>query len=211
VAMEVHWNCTAIGISSERFKSRRRSKGSVSHIATTRQLEGAGRHSCPGGGVERLWRAIGTAKPFGKRLSVSRGNVETAPYQRVSVAHCDHTTAGRRRIHFWTRRLRRASKDVHGSRQVARTALQLCKMRDGVLASSLGHCRTLRPKDTGKAPDAILDSEALEGVFGGPLEYRSRLDGVYDVEEARWSRSHSKGSRSPSATIRQLEGARRHS
>jgi hypothetical protein len=42
------------------------------------------------------------------------------------------------------------------------------------------------------------------------LEYRSRLDWVGDVEEARWSWRHSKGSVSPSATIRQLEGARRH-
>ena len=182
MAMEVHWNRTAIRISSQRFKrhhgvgafpkgqcrtlrphdswkapddiialevswsgfggpleqrsdwesvltfqeaprSRRLSKGSVSHIATTRQLEGAGRHYCPGGFVERLWRSIGTAKRLGKRLSVSSGNVASAPHQRVRVAHCDHTTAGRRRTHFWTRRLRTASQEVHGSRQDVRKAV----------------------------------------------------------------------------------------
>ena len=182
----------------------------MSHIATTRQLEGAGRHSCPGGFVERLWRSIGTAKPLGKRLRVSRGNVESAPHQRVSVAHCDHTTAGGRRTHFWTRRRRRASLEVHRSLQDIRKALQLCKRQDEVGASPKGQRHLVRPHDSWKAPDAILDREALESVFGGPLEYRSRLDCVGDVEEARWSRRHSKGSESPSATIRHLEGARRH-
>ena len=58
---------------------------------------------------------------------------------------------------------------------------------------------------------AILEREALENSFGDPLESPSRSESFRDVEEARWSWRHSKGSVSPSATIRQLEGARRHS
>ena len=65
--------------------SRRLTKGSVSHIATTRQLEGAGPISGPGGVGERHWRYTGVSKTFGKRYSFASGKMKSAPHQRVSV------------------------------------------------------------------------------------------------------------------------------
>ena len=59
--------------------------------------------------------------------------------------------------------------------------------------------------------DAISDREALESFHGVPASCSSLLESVGELEEAGWSWRHSKGSVSPSVTIRQLEGARRHS
>ena len=80
--------------------TRRLSKGSWSHTATIRQLEGAGPIYGPGGVGERHWRYTGVDKTFGKRYSFASGKMKSAPHQRVSVAQCDHTTAGRRRTYF---------------------------------------------------------------------------------------------------------------
>ena len=80
------------------------------------------------------------------------------------------------------------------------------KRKDGVGATPKGSVA-----DSWRAPDAILDGEALESGFRGPLESASNLESVRAVQEARWSRRRSKGSASPIATKRQLEGARRHS
>jgi len=64
---------------------------------------------------------------------------------------------------------REASEDVTG---VDKT---LGKRSRGVVGKmepdvALGHWRTWRLKDTGRAADDILDSEALEGAFGGLLK-----------------------------------------
>ena len=44
-------------------------------------------------------RSIGGEKAFGRRSSVSRKKMESVPLQRVSVAQCDHTSAGGHRPH----------------------------------------------------------------------------------------------------------------
>ena len=59
--------------------------------------------------------------------------------------------------------------------------------------------------------DAILDLDALESGFFDPLKQQYKMESVRGYQESRWSRSRSKGSVSHTSTIRQLEGARRHS
>ena len=134
-----------------------------------RQLEGAGSHSCPEGPRERLRTSIGSEKPWVKRLSVSSGNVASAPHQRVRVAHCDHSTAGRRQTTFLTRQLWRASKEVHWKRQTIGKSAWRLTMQKGVGAYPKGHGRTRRLHDSGKAPDSILDQETSEhlGRYNG--------------------------------------------
>jgi hypothetical protein len=88
--------------------------------------------------------------------------MESAPLQRVSVARCDHSSAGGRQTPFLTRRLRKASLEVHWSRQVVRKAFERLKRQDGVGASPKGQCRPVRPYDSWRVPDAILDRESLE-------------------------------------------------
>jgi hypothetical protein len=147
--------------------SRRLSKGSWSHTATTRQLEGAGCNPCPGGFGDRLWRYTGVSKTFGKRSNFSRGKMGSAPLQRVSV-QCDHTTAGGRRTPFLTGRLWTAASEVHRSRQAIWKAFERFKRQKRTGATPKGQRRPVRPYDSWRAPDAILDREALESGFGGP-------------------------------------------
>ena len=95
-----HWN--SVREVPEATWSRRLSKGSVSHIATTRQLEGAGPISGQGGFGQRHRRSTGVDKTLGKRYSFARGKMESEPRHWVTVAHCDHKTLGRRQTPFLT-------------------------------------------------------------------------------------------------------------
>jgi len=115
-----HWN--SLREVQDATWSRRLSKGSVSHIAITRQLEGARRHYSPGSLVERPWRSIGTAKPLGNRLKDSGANLESAPLQRVSVAQSDQRQLEGAGSHFLPRRSRRAAFDTHWTRKAMELA-----------------------------------------------------------------------------------------
>ena len=121
------------------------------------------------------------------------------------------TTDGRRRKPFLPGRSRRAALEVHWNREAIGIASERFKRQHGVGASPKGQCRTLRPDDSWKAPEASLARKVSESGFGGPLEQRSHWGSVIAFQEETWSRRLSKGSASHIATIRQLEGARRHS
>jgi len=142
-------------------------KGSGSHIATTRQQEGARPNFRSESFGERQRKSIGNEKPLGNRLGGSRCNRASAPLQRIMVAHCDYSKTGGRWTQSLTMKLRRASLEVQWSRQGMRKACQKVKRQDGVGESPRGQCRTLRPYDSWKAPDDISDQEASENVKGG--------------------------------------------
>jgi hypothetical protein len=224
VAMEVHWNRTAIRISSQRFKRhhgvgafpkgqcrtlrphdswkapddiialevswsgfggpleqrsdwesvlafqvatwrRHLTKGSGSHIATTRQLEGAGPISGQGGFGQRHRRSTGVDKTLGKRYSFARGKMESEPRHWVTVAHCDHKTLGRRQTPFLTGWLWKASLEVHWNSQAIWKAFEQFKRQDGVGAAPKGQRRTLRPYDSWKAPTPFWTERLWKAAF----------------------------------------------
>ena len=117
-----HWNI--VSAIQEAPWSRRLSKGSVSHIATTRQLEGAGPIAGPGGFGERQRVSTGVNKTEGQRFSLARGKMESEPRHWVTVADGDLKTLGGRRTTFLTRRLWKASLVVHWSTEDGWTALE---------------------------------------------------------------------------------------
>ena len=69
---------------------------------------------------------------------------------------------------FSTGRLWKAALEVDRSRQAIWKAFQRFKRQKRTGASTKGQRRTLRLYDSWRAPDAILDREALESGFGGP-------------------------------------------
>jgi len=132
--------------------------------------------------------------------------MESAPLQRVTVAQCDHTTAGGRQTPFLTRRHLKASLEFKTPTQGIWKASESLKRLDVVCATSIGHPRPVRPYDSWRASDAISDPQTLESVPGVQVVCPCHSEGVGKLEEAGWSRRHSKGSPWPSAIIRQLEG-----
>jgi len=59
--------------------------------------------------------------------------------------------------------------------------------------------------------EANADRESLESGSGSPYAFPIHLESVGGYEEAGWTRGISKGTASPRANIRLLEGARSHS
>ena len=109
----------SVGVFKEAKGSWCHYKRSESPSATIRKLAGydaiLDREALQGG-------FGGPLEPLGKRPSVARGKMESAPLQKVSVAHCDHTTAGRRQMPFLAGRLWKASLEVRRSHQAIRKA-----------------------------------------------------------------------------------------
>ena len=104
--------------------------------------------------------------------------MESAPLQRVSVAQCDHTTAGGRQTPYLTRSSWKAYLEFKIPAQIFWKALGKLKRQDGVGASPKGQCRLVRPYDSWRAPDAISDPEGLKSFPGVPASYPSLLEGV---------------------------------
>jgi hypothetical protein len=122
--LEYRSRLDGVGDVEEARWSRRLTKGSGSHIATTRQLEGAGHISGPGGFGERQRMSTGVNKTEGQRFSLARGKMESEPRHWVTVAHGDLKTLGGRRTTFLTRRLWKASLVVHWSTEDGWMALE---------------------------------------------------------------------------------------
>jgi len=113
--------------------------------------------------------------------------MESAPLQRVSVAQCDHTTAGGRQTPHLTRRSWKAYLEFKIPAQIFWKALGKLKRQDGVGASPKGQCRLVRPYDSWRAPDAILTRRSWKAslelqrriqVFWKALGNLLRQDGV---------------------------------
>ena len=98
------------------------------------------------------------------------------------------TTAGGHRRHSGTGGFLKVAVTIHWRRKTIGDALECLKRQDGEKGDSkmsASHSATIRQRES---YDAILDREALQGGFCGPLEQRSRLESVLAFQEARWSR-----------------------
>jgi hypothetical protein len=127
-----------------------------------RQLEGAGSHLRLGGRGARQRRYTRVDKTLRLRPGVASGKMEPASLQWATVAPGDLKTPERRQTPFSRGKLRRTSQEsTRRSESVLAFQAARCS-----LTSSLGHRRTWRPQDTGKAPDAVLTREASENVTG---------------------------------------------
>jgi len=214
---EVHWKRQTIGKSAWRLTMQKGVGASPKGQRRPERPTTAGRFRKPflsGRSRRAAWDIIWSREAIGIASGQVKRKMESVPLQRVRVAHCDHSTAGRRRTQSLTRKLRRASLEVQWSRQGMRKAFKMVKRQDGVGASPKGQGRPVRPYNSWKAPDDISDQEPLESNKRGPYESARRSESILEgLEglEARRSLSIFTGSLSHMATTRHREGARRRS
>jgi len=200
----------SIGAQEARW-SRCHSKGSVSPSATIRQLADTDAINGPGGFGKRHLLSIGGEQPFGKRPSRFKRKDGVGATPKGQCRPVRPYDSWRTPTTFWNGRLLKCgsrvileAKDYSGCVRVFKEARwSWCHSKRSASTSA-----TIRQLE---GYDAILDREALQGGFGGPLETHNHWESALAFQEARWGRRLSKGSVSHNATIRQLEGARRHS
>jgi hypothetical protein len=213
--MDVHWRREAIGIAAKRLRMQHGVGASPKGQRRPERPTTAGRRRkpfLPGRSRRAALDIHWSREAIGIASEQFKSNMESAPLQRVMVAHCDYTTAGRRRTQSLTRNLRRASLEVQWSRQGMRKAFKMVKRQDGVGASPKDQGRPVRPYDSWKAPDDISDQDASESNKRGPHESARRSESFLEGLEARRSLSIFTGSLSHDslvATTRHREGSGR--
>ena len=127
VALAVHWSQEAIGSAFQCFKRQSRvGANPKGHGRPGRPYDNEREvlaildrrsHFGPESCTRWPWRPIRSAKPLHYRLKSSGVKLGSAPFQRVSVAQSDQRQLEGAGSHFLPRRSRRASLDIHWTRQ----------------------------------------------------------------------------------------------